>query len=132
MNQFLAHGQFYIRTEGQCLYTQMLGVWNKEGTERYSQAVKNQAQRMLSSPWARIVDLAEFEGGGSEVTAELTRLQRWAKDNSCIYVVFILPKSLVEYMLQSAHDVYQPFEIVQSKQEAEILAQQQLQQYTVI
>ena len=129
MNKFLGHGQFYIRKEGQRLYTRMIGVWNREGTEIYSQAVKNEANSMLSASWVRIVDLAEFEGGGSEVTAELTKLQSWAKDNNCIYVVFILPKSLVEYMLQSAHDVYQPFEIVQSKQEAETLAQQKLQQY---
>lgn len=124
MTQFTAHGQFDIRCQGQWLYTSMLGVWNREATQSYAIDVQNSAQDIYTKPWLRIVDLEHFEGGGQEVTDELVKLQSWSKQHNCIYVIFILPQRLVEFMLSTADEVYRPFEIVQSFEQAENLAQQ--------
>ncbi|REL36376.1 hypothetical protein [Thalassotalea euphylliae] len=129
MPLFSAHGKFEVRVKGNCLYTLLQGTWNKEATDNYTDEVKRLAKAVTDSAWVRVVDLEKFEGGSAEVTEGLTNLQRWAKKNGCIYVVFILPKSLVQYMLQSAHEAYLPFDIVQSQQEAELLAQRKLEEY---
>jgi len=112
------HGHFTIKVENSILLSYFFGAWNIEQTFAYSHQVKQHVQPLLNSPWTRIVDLSQWEGGGEEVVKPLQELQQWAEKNNCHQTIFINPPLIPKFMLEKYGDPYGDFKVFQSENEA--------------
>jgi hypothetical protein len=112
------HGHFILRQENNLLFSYFFGAWNIEQALTYTEQVKRSVQTFKKQPWARIVDLSQWEGAGEEVTKPLADLQRWSEHNNCIQTLFINPPLIPKYMLEKYGDPDGHFHIVQSEGEA--------------
>ncbi len=105
------HGLFHIELESNLLIAQFFGAWNAEQTLDYGLYIKEQALPLLSKPWARIVDLSHWEGGGEEVIAPLYDSHKWCSENNCQIVVFVNPPLVPKYMLEKYGDPYGAYQV---------------------
>ena len=112
------HGHFIVKQKGNLVFSYFFGAWNVEQTLNYSEKIKCSVQTLQDQPWARIVDLSQWEGGGEEVTKPLTELQLWSEQNNCIQTLFINPALIPKYMIEKYGDPDGHFKIVQSEDEA--------------
>ena len=112
------HGHYHIEVIGNILISQFYGAWNYEQTKAYQQQVKLEAADIITSPWARIVDLSQWEGGGEETIAPLIMLQKWSEQHNCQLVVFVNPPLVPAFMLEKYGDPYGDYKVVGSTAEA--------------
>lgn len=112
------HGHFIIKQESNLLFSYFFGAWNIEQTLTYAEQVKCSVQTLQNQPWARIVDLSQWEGGGEEVTKPLIDLQLWSEYNNCVQTLFINPPLIPKYLLEKYGDPFSSYQIVQSEDEA--------------
>lgn len=112
------HGLFNIEIEDNLLLVQFFDAWNYDQANCYNQEVKRAAASLVNKPWARIIDLTHWEGGGEETIAPIGDLHRWSLQNNCQLVVFINPPLVPKYMLEKYGDPYGNYEIFQSLNEA--------------
>jgi hypothetical protein len=114
----IEHGSFKITLENNVLVSTFYGAWNKEQVEKYSNSVKQQAQPLLHSSWARVIDLSYWEGAGEEVVQPLTVLQHWAQDHNCKAIAFVNPQLLPQFMLKRYGHNYPTFEVFPTLEQA--------------
>ncbi len=114
----LQHGLYKIEIEGNLLISQFFGAWNYEQTKSYQEQVKIEAGPLLDNPWARIVDLSQWEGGGEETIAPLIMLQKWSEQHNCVQVVFVNPPLVPAFMLEKYGDPYGNYKVVKTIAEA--------------
>lgn len=112
------HGHYTLSVQDNLILSRFFGAWNIEQIITYTNHVKEVAKAIASKPWARVVDLSDWEGGGVEVVQPLLLLQQWAEDNNCRQVVFINPPLIPKYMLEKYGDPYHDYKICNSVEEA--------------
>ncbi|GAA5134931.1 hypothetical protein [Thalassotalea piscium] len=112
------HGHYTLSVQDNLILSRFFGAWNVEQIITYTNHVKEVAKAIASKPWARVVDLSDWEGGGVEVVQPLLLLQQWAEDNNCRQVVFISPPLIPKYMLEKYGDPYHDYKICNSVEEA--------------
>ncbi len=120
------HGAFNIEIEENLFLVQFFDAWNFDQTNHYNQEAKRAAAPLIDEPWARIVDLTLWEGGGEETIAPLTDLHRWSQQHNCLLVVFVNPPLVPKFMLDKYGDPYGDYKIFQSVDEAKFWAKSQL------
>jgi hypothetical protein len=112
------HGHFILKQENNLLFSYFFGAWNIEQTLTYIEQVKRSVQTCKKQPWARIVDLSQWEGAGEEVTKPLTDLQCWSEHNNCVQTLYINPPLIPKYMLEKHGNPDARTHIVQTENEA--------------
>jgi len=112
------HGHFIIKQKNNLLFSYFFGAWNIEQTLTYAEKVKCSVQILQEQPWARIVDLSQWEGGAIEVTKPLKELQLWSEHSNCIQTLFINPPLIPKFMLEKYGDPYASYQVVRSEAEA--------------
>jgi len=122
----LEHGFFTIELEEELLISCFFSAWNFEQTKHYQEQVKLAAKPLLKRPWARLVDLSLWEGGGEEVIKPLADLQAWAEQHNCYEIIFINPPLVPKFMLEKYGDLYSEFQIFEDIDEAKRWALEQL------
>ncbi|XQW85213.1 hypothetical protein ACOYR1_00360 [Thalassotalea piscium] len=125
------HGSYTISVKDNLIISHFFGAWNIEETELYADHVKELAAPLSSQPWARIIDLTSWEGGGVEIISPLRILQHWAENNNCHHVVFISPPLLPKYMLEKYGDPYGDYKICENLDEAINWVKQKLNLFLV-
>lgn len=114
----LGHGYYTLSVQENLLISHFFGAWNVEQTQNYANHTKSAATVLTNKPWARIVDLTLWEGGGIDVVSPLQTLQQWAEKNNCQHVIFINPPLIPQYMLDKYGDPYGSYKISNSVEEA--------------
>lgn len=114
----LQHGAFQVTIEENILIATFVGAWNRQQTLHYYHYVKTHALCLASAPWARIVDLSNWEGGGEEIIEPLYQTNNWCIENNCKLVVFVNPPLVPKYMLEKYGDPYGGYEIFEDIQSA--------------
>ena len=114
----LQHGYYTLSVHDNFILSHFFGAWNVEQTQDYTDHIKNVASDLTAKPWARIVNLSSWEGGGIDVIKPLERLQIWAENNNCKHVVFINPPLIPSYMLEKHGDPYHDYKVFADKDEA--------------
>lgn len=104
----------------------MQGVWNKEGTLEYFEAVKQQAANLCKNKWCRIVDLHNFEGGPMEVMDVLKQIQEWSLARNCIQLILVAPKSLNRSIIEQNRPEYAQVSYADTVEEAFVTARRLL------
>lgn len=112
------HGFFEITLNKNMLIADFYGAWNFEQTEIYRKAIETEAQPLTKKPWARIVNLTQWEGGGEEVVAPLVATHNWCHENNCQLVLFVNPPLVPKYMLEKYGDPYGPYSIFDNVDDA--------------
>ncbi len=120
------HGAFNIEIEDNLLLAQFFDAWNADQATYYNQEVKLAAAPLISRPWARIIDLTHWEGGGEEVIGPLTDLDQWSHLHNCSVVVFVNPPLVPQYMIDKHTDRYGDYVIFESMDEAKLWVRSQL------
>ena len=120
------HGAFNIKIEDNLLLVQFFDAWNYDQANCYNQEAKLAAAPLVNKPWARIIDLTLWEGGGEETIAPLTDLHQWSQQQNCLLVVFINPPLVPKFMLDKYGDPYGDYKIFQSTNEAKAWVRTQL------
>lgn len=114
----IEHGFYALSVKENLVISHFFGAWNVERTEKYADHVIEVATMLKDKPWARIVDLSSWEGGGIDVIQPLLTLQQWAEKNNCKHVIFINPPLLPKYMLEKYGDPYHEYKICESLEQA--------------
>ncbi|GHE97547.1 hypothetical protein [Thalassotalea profundi] len=114
----LEHGYYTLVVQDNFVLSQLFGAWNVERTKNYAEHMQKVASELTAKPWARIVNLSSWEGGGTDVIQPLQDLQKWAEQNNCKHVVFINPPLIPNYMLQKHGDPYHGYKIFEDQEEA--------------
>ncbi len=112
------HGHFIIKQENNLLFSYFFGAWNIEQSLTYVEQVKCSVQTLKEQPWARIVDLSQWEGAGKEATEPLKELQLWSEHSNCIQTLFINPPLIPKFMIEKYGDPYASYQVLQSVEEA--------------
>ncbi len=120
------HGFLEIAVEKNLLVSQLFDAWNYEQTCNYKQQVKEASKPLLSRPWARVVDLSYWEGGGEEVVKPLHDLHLWSLENNCCAIVFVNPPLLPQFMLEKYGDPYKVYQICKTLDQAKTWAKKEL------
>lgn len=94
------HGDFQIRLAGQVVISALKGAWNAETAHKYFDEVRDCAREICHNPWARLVDLSEWEGSGDDVAQILVNLQQWSAEHNSKYVAYVKPHTLSRYMME--------------------------------
>ncbi len=121
------HGLYEIIVEDNLLVSHFFGAWNYEQTKLYQKQVKIAAASLLDKPWARVVDLSHWEGGGEEILTPLRDLQNWSNLHNCKVIVFVNPPLLPAFMLKKHGDIYGHYKIVGTVLEAKLWAISQIE-----
>jgi len=126
------HGAFNIEIEDNLFLVQFFDAWNLEQANCYNQEAKLAAASLVNKPWARIIDLTHWEGGGEETIAPIADLHQWSLQRSCLLVVFINPPLVPQFMLDKYGDPYGDYKVFQSINEAKpwVRAQLSLTEYS--
>jgi|GEM_PF-1883127 len=120
------HGLFNIEVEDNLIVSHFYGAWNSEQTRHYAEQVKTLSSSLHNEPWARVINLSDWEGGGEEILAPLRELHTWSLENKCRFVVFVRPSMLPKFMLEKYGSGYGSYQIFESLQEAKNWAKQEL------
>lgn len=114
----LEHGFYALSVKENLVISHFFGAWNVERTQKYADHVIEVATMIKAKPWARIVDLSSWEGGGIDVVQPLLTLQQWAEKNNCKHVIFVNPPLLPKFMLEKYGDPYHGYKICESLEQA--------------
>ena len=122
----LQHGAFKVTIEKNILLAEFFGAWNSQQTLNYYRYMKENAICLEHEPWARIVDLSHWEGGGEEIIKPLYDTNTWCSSHNCQLVVFVNPPLVPKYMLEKYGDPYGPYEIFEDIDSAKNWVSEQL------
>ena len=114
----IEHGHYTISVQGNMIVSKFFGAWNLEQAQAYADHVQKISTSLLAKPWARVVDLSEWEGGGHEVVEPLKVLHLWAAQHHCEMVVFVKPALLPQFMLDKFGALYGNYNVFDSVEQA--------------
>jgi hypothetical protein len=123
------HGLFNIKVEENLLLVQFFGAWNHAQAQHYNQEAKLAATPLLNQPWARIIDLSQWEGGGEETIAPIANLHQWSQQHNCFFAAYINPPLVPQFMIEKYGNLYGGYDIFQSTNEAKAWIRVQMQKH---
>ncbi|MBI9045129.1 MAG: hypothetical protein JEZ06_11630 [Anaerolineaceae bacterium] len=78
----------------------IFGIWTEEIAKSYSEAFKDAIQPLLGQPWAKLVDLNNWETSHPDVIQTLGLHLDWAVENGLQYSANILSASIPRLQLR--------------------------------
>lgn len=120
------HGLFTIEVDDNLFLAQFFHAWNYDQANSYNHEAKLASQSLIGSPWARIIDLTHWEGGGEEVVKPITDLHHWSQKHDCVLVVFVNPPILPKFMLDKYGDPYGNYQTFKTIEKAKAWVKKEL------
>ncbi|REL25982.1 hypothetical protein DXX93_04985 [Thalassotalea euphylliae] len=120
---FKPHCDYQISVTDNIMHCTMRGVWNVEGVWQYFDDIQRHAEPILDSPWIRIVDTTEFEGGGLALMDALKDIQEWSLAHKCKHLIIVAPRPLNKAILDQHQATYANMKYLYTMEEALTQAQ---------
>lgn len=123
------HGHYTLNIQDNIIVSRFFGAWNYEQTVQYADDVKAISKPLHQTPWARVVNLSKWEGGGEEIVLPLHQLHLWSLELNCCVVVFVNPPLLPKYMLEKYGDPYGDYELFKDELTAKAWVAEKLKEF---
>lgn len=118
MTQSGAHGEYQILAEGNILLCRIHGSWNLHCANNFVADITERVKQFGGQPWARVINMTNYQLGTPEVTERMHRFGEWANENGCIQHNFIFSNDLQKDQVSTAYAAVLEFGIFENEAEA--------------
>ncbi|MEH6449161.1 MAG: hypothetical protein V7765_10860 [Oleispira sp.] len=90
------HGNFDIKVSGNILCATLLGSWNSQTAEAFSEQFMIQAVPLMGSSWGHLVLLDDWDLGVPETVPVIEHLVAWCLENGLTRAAHVYSPSMIK------------------------------------